>query len=126
MTDRRRLIGQIGESRACDYLESLGYSIIGRNVRLSQGEIDIIAMEQRTVVFVEVRSRIGKKGVTPRYGSPVESITPRKQQKLRQLALAYLQNHTQSYDSFRIDAIAVWIPPDLSLSGEGLEHYKCI
>ncbi|PPB08567.1 YraN family protein [Brevibacillus laterosporus] len=126
MTDRRRLIGQIGECRASDYLESLGYSIIGRNVRLSQGEIDIVAMEQRTVVFVEVRTRIGKRGVTPKYGSPVESITPRKQQKLRQLALAYLQNHNQSYDTFRIDAIAVWISPDLSQTEEGLEHYKYI
>ncbi|ATO47977.1 MULTISPECIES: YraN family protein [Brevibacillus] len=126
MTDRRRLIGQIGEGRASDYLESLGYSIIGRNVRLSQGEIDIVAMEQRTVVFVEVRTRIGKRGVIPKYGSPVESITPRKQQKLRQLALAYLQNHNQSYDTFRIDAIAVWISPDLSQTEEGLEHYKYI
>ncbi|QOS99662.1 YraN family protein [Brevibacterium sp. JNUCC-42] len=126
MTARRKMIGQIGEEKASNYLKSLGYRIIGRNVRLSQGEIDIVAMEGKTVVFVEVRSRTGSREVIPKYGNPVESITLRKQQKLRQLALAYLQSHNQSYDAFRIDAIAVWICPDLSQTEVGLEHYKHI
>ncbi|HXG42097.1 MAG TPA: YraN family protein [Dehalococcoidia bacterium] len=86
MADPRRSLGAFGERLAASYLESRGYRIRQRNVRLQEGEIDLVAEKDGCLVFVEVRTRRGQAA-----GTAAESVTPRKQARLLALAEAYLQ-----------------------------------
>jgi len=105
MSLRRRVLGQQGEDLACLFLQKKGYVIRERNVRTRQGEMDVIALDGRTLVFVEVRTRS-----VYTFGTAHESITWRKRQKLRELALAYLQRQAESFPSFRFDVVAITCP----------------
>jgi putative endonuclease len=101
--DQRKLLGEAGEVAAVRYLTGRGYRIIERNWRCRLGEIDAIAMHGSQLVFVEVRTRS-----TLRFGTGAESIDSRKQQKLRQLALAYLKEKRLSAEqAFRFDVVSV-------------------
>jgi putative endonuclease len=100
--DRRRATGQIGESLAAAYLSGLGFEILARNVRTRYGELDIIAREGDTLVFVEVRTRRDD-----RLGSPEESVGPAKQAKLGALAEAYLATLDEPPAACRIDVVVV-------------------
>ncbi|GED70269.1 UPF0102 protein [Brevibacillus reuszeri] len=102
MTDQRRVLGQAGEQMAGEFLEQKGYQIIRRNVRTRRGEIDLIAMDDSTLVFVEVRTRTSHS-----FGTALESVTWRKRQKLRELATEYLQSVEGFVPSFRFDVVAV-------------------
>ncbi|WP_289136494.1 YraN family protein [uncultured Brevibacillus sp.] len=102
MTDQRRALGQKGEQMAEQFLEQKGYEIISRNVRTRRGEIDLIAMDGSALVFVEVRTR-----ASHAFGTALESVTWRKRQKLRELAMEYLQSREGFVPSFRFDVIAV-------------------
>ncbi|GHO91387.1 UPF0102 protein [Reticulibacter mediterranei] len=105
----RQGLGQTGERLAAERLVQCGYRILERNVRSRYGEIDIVAEEGDDLVFVEVKTR---RGVA--YGLPEEAVTVRKQQKLIELALYYLDAHACSERSWRIDVVAV----QLSSSGK--------
>ena len=85
MIDRRKTTGARGETIAVDYLRREGYGIVDTNWRCRRGEIDIIARDGATLVFVEVRARS-----SARLGSPEESVTPAKQRRLAELAQTYL------------------------------------
>ena len=98
----RRDVGILGEKLAGDYLEECGYRIWETNYRCTEGEIDIVAEHGEFLVFVEVRTRRGRE-----FGSPEESITPAKMEKLRTLAARYRQNHDELPESWRIDVVAV-------------------
>ena len=74
----KRKVGGYGEDLAVAYLEKLGYKIVGRNVRMRSGEIDIIATHKGATVFVEVKYRRGTQ-----FGNPEESVDARKIQHLR-------------------------------------------
>ena len=102
MPDRRRALGQTGESLAARELERRGYRIVERNWRCPIGEIDIVAEKDGALVVVEVRTRRGDER-----GTPQESITPAKQTKLIELALTYLQEHDIADRDWRIDVVAV-------------------
>ena len=78
--------GRAGEDAAAALLEAHGYRIVGRNVRLPGGEIDIIARDGDTVVFVEVKAR-----ATASYGSAVGAVDARKRATLRAVASDWLQ-----------------------------------
>jgi len=78
--------GRAGEDAAAALLEAHGYRIVGRNVRLPGGEVDIIARDGETVVFVEVKARAGAT-----YGSAVRAVDARKRARLRALASDWLQ-----------------------------------
>jgi putative endonuclease len=91
--------GNIAEDRACEYLVSLGYRIIDRNVYNRFGEIDIIAFRENVLHFVEVKS-----GVT--YESAVNNITRSKLQKLNRTIQTYLQQKKLNSD-YCIDALIV-------------------
>lgn len=95
-------LGKTGEDAAVRHLENLRYRIIERNYRCRFGEVDIIALDKRTVVFVEVKTRS-----TDSYGSPEMSITMRKQRQLARVALSYLQNHNLLHRDARFDVVAV-------------------
>ena len=85
MTARQRL-GDLGEDAAATYLASLGYRILKRNLRGLAGEIDIVARDGPTVVFVEVKVRRGR-----RYGSALAAVDARKRARIRAAAADYLQ-----------------------------------
>ncbi|MGD0795334.1 MAG: YraN family protein [Dehalococcoidales bacterium] len=99
---KRRETGNLGEQLACDFLGKNGYLIIERNFRCPGGEVDIIARQKETLVFVEVRTKSSRW-----FGSPEESITSTKMEKLRNVAAYYWQNHTNLPESWRIDVVAI-------------------
>jgi putative endonuclease len=98
-------VGQYGEDLAARYLVDNGFTILDRNWRCAQGEIDIVAREQQTLVVCEVKTRRGLN-----YGSPLESITYRKLTKLRQLVGQWLRQHDLRPGEVRIDIVAVLLP----------------
>ena len=78
--------GRCGETLAAAYLESLGYRILKRNVRGPGGEIDLVAREGETLVFVEVKAR-----GSSRFGSALAAVDARKRKRIRTLAEDFLQ-----------------------------------
>ncbi len=99
---KRRETGALGERIACDFLGKNGYEILENNYRCPEGEIDIIAKQEDTLVFVEVRTKRSRL-----FGSPEESITPAKREKLRTLAQYYRQEHENLPLNWRIDVVAI-------------------
>jgi putative endonuclease len=98
----RKDTGTAGEKIACNYLTDKGYSIIETNYRCREGELDIVARRQDTLVFVEVRTK-----KSYRFGTPEESITALKKEHLRAAAEHYLQEHQDLPVDRRIDVIAI-------------------
>lgn len=96
--------GKVGEKLAAEYLIKKGYKIITTNWRYSRiGELDIIALEKNTLVFVEVKSR-----TSTAFGHPIEAVDFRKMEKLRTLAGLYInENADLSYKGYRFDVIGV-------------------
>ncbi len=99
---KRRDTGLLGERLAGEFLRKQGYHIIETNYRCTEGEIDIVARHGDDLVFVEVRAKRSGK-----FGSPEESITPAKQEKLRVVAARYRETHEDLPVSWRIDVVAV-------------------
>lgn len=93
-----------GEDAAVEFLQKKGYRIIDRNFRRGYGEIDIIALKDRVLVFIEVKSRTSSK-----FGEPRESITYFKLKSLVKTAEFYKHTHSNLPDAMRIDAIFVTI-----------------
>lgn len=102
MTIKRKLLGRKGEEAAVRYLEKNGYRVLHRNYLCRMGEIDMVALDKDVLVFVEVRSKSGDA-----YGLAQESVTGRKQFKLRQLAWHYLKAEGKTGRDCRFDVIAV-------------------
>ncbi|NTU52039.1 MAG: YraN family protein [Candidatus Aminicenantes bacterium] len=118
MTDVRRTtraLGRAGEDIACEYLERKKYTIVARGFRLFRGEIDIIARDGETLVFVEVKARADES-----HGRPEESVTPGKQRQIRRIALGYLQAHPCPGVDCRFDVIAILFRSDRDYR---LEHF---
>lgn len=113
MSGHRRALGQKGEQIAEAYLLKKGYRILERNMRTRRGEIDLIARVGDTFVFVEVRTRTGHT-----FGTAAESVNWRKRQKLRELALAYLQTLSHPVPIFRFDVIGIHFEPGEAASRE--------
>ena len=90
------------ESLAWDYLSKKGYRLLARNLRFGRKEIDIVALDGETVVFVEVKGRTGKT-----YGLPGESISLRKRQHIVKVAEAYLYRNRLWNRPCRFDVICV-------------------
>jgi putative endonuclease len=114
---KRHQIGAWGEEIASQYLEAKGYKIRARNWRTREGEVDLVAQDGETIVFVEVKTR-----TTKDFGWPEESITPKKRRRLQLAALAYLIDQELPSDIlWRIDVVAI----DRTSAGtvERLEHY---
>ena len=106
MTKARVNLGRLGENLAAEKLQASGYTIVARNYRCEAGEIDLIAQQQGDWVFVEVRTR---RGAT--FGTPEESLTPRKRQHLLAAAQNYLQVNQLVEVPWRIDFVAVELSP---------------
>ncbi len=86
----RQRIGRWGEEQAAGYLARHGFEILEKNLRTPYGEIDLLASQGKTLVFVEVKTR-----TSMTFGTPETSITPRKQEHMVAAAQAYLQLHPE-------------------------------
>ena len=95
--------GDRAERRASDYLRKRGLTLLERNYRTPFGEIDLVMQHKETVIFVEVRFRRSEQ-----FGSPAETIDPRKQARLRTSAEYYIQHNLQASNRpCRFDVVAI-------------------
>ncbi|WP_367136390.1 YraN family protein [Saccharothrix sp. HUAS TT1] len=99
-------VGRRGEDAACRYLEHQGLSILARNWRCDDGELDVVATDGVRLVVVEVKCRSG----TSR-GTPLEAVTPDKLDRVRKSALRWLGAHRIGRVEVRYDVIAIEWPP---------------
>ncbi len=113
------LIAVIGEDKACEFLKEKGYKIIERNFRKGYGEIDIIAVKDKTLVFVEVKTRTSNA-----YGTPLEQITYHKLKTLIKTAQFYKVLNPKLPDEMRIDAVSVTL--DNLKNSSNIEHIENI
>lgn len=106
--DSRKRLGVTGEDIACNYLENNGIKVVERNVRYQFGEIDIVAIDQGRLCFVEVKTRHSLA-----YGRPSLAVNNKKQQTIRRLAELYIKTHPK-YASLspRIDVIELLLLED--------------
>ena len=102
MTTRRRALGKHGEDVALEALRASGYRILQQNYRCPLGEIDLIARQGRTLVFVEVKSEAAASGIVPK-----ARVDARKQRKLSQVAQFYLKQKRLVDVSARFDVVQV-------------------
>lgn len=102
--DRRQRIGRRGEAEAARFLRRRGFVIVDQNVRSRLGEIDLVARDGDTLVFVEVKARRGEQGDPPQAG-----VTPRKQARLGRLALSYLKARRLSEVRCRFDVVGITV-----------------
>jgi putative endonuclease len=96
----------LGEEVAVRHLRRHGYVIVERNYRCPDGEMDIIARDQGRLAFIEVRARR-----STAFGTPEESVTPRKQARLAMVARNYLQEKGLADVEWGIDVVAIEFTP---------------
>ncbi|HEX3598960.1 MAG TPA: YraN family protein [Lacipirellulaceae bacterium] len=113
----RKSLGLRGEDAASRYLKRQGFRIIERGYDSPLGEIDIIAIDERTVVFVEVKTRTSGDA-----GHPTEAIDATKQRRMTQAALAYLKSKRLLQNAARFDVVAINWPTDQRQPT--IEHYQ--
>ncbi|OGW77428.1 MAG: YraN family protein [Omnitrophica bacterium RIFCSPHIGHO2_02_FULL_49_9] len=114
-----RNTGAFGESIGEAYLAKLGYRILERNVRSPFGEIDLVADDKGTVVFVEIKTRRNLS-----YGFPEESVGRRKQKKLASLASWYLMHYPKRNPQVRFDVLSILLSdhkPEIRLIQQAFE-----
>ena len=102
VTIARLELGKTGEDLACRELERRGYAIVARRWRQRMGEIDIIARDGETLVFVEVKARDGRS-----FGAPAEAVSSWKQRRIVQLATLYLAHNRAVDCRCRFDVVSV-------------------
>jgi putative endonuclease len=114
--NHNQTIGQLGEDIAVKYLESKKYKIVERNLKISYKELDIVAYEGNTLVFVEVKTRSSQ-----RFGGAEEALFPKKSYQFKRAAEFYLDRHGIDTEDFRIDFISVDIKADRTAD---IRHHK--
>jgi putative endonuclease len=102
MSEARIALGKSGEDVACRELTRRGYAIVARRVRLRRGELDIVARDGPVLVFVEVKTRAGR-----RFGEAAEAVTSTKRRRIARLAREYLLRHRLSDCPCRFDVVSV-------------------
>ena len=115
MPHARQRLGTAGEDLACAELERLGYRIIERNYRSRFGEIDIVASDEGTIVFVEVKTKSDGS-----FGDPVEEVTPQKQRQILSMGEEYYSYCCPPGTQCRFDVVGV----DLSVSPAQITIYR--
>lgn len=106
--DMRRIrTGRCGEDLAVAHLRKEGYQIVTQNYRCLYGEVDIIALDGDTIVFIEVKSRRSET-----FGQPQDAVGPKKQRKLSRISLHYLQQKRLEGHNARFDVVSVRMSPD--------------
>jgi putative endonuclease len=107
MTRTRQRLGQAAEDLVAERLAAATWELVERNARTRHGELDIVALDDRTLVFVEVKAGRADSDFGPE--RPIEAIGPRKQRRIRRLATAWMGERRElpRYDEIRFDAIGV-------------------
>ena len=114
--NKGKILGDVGEEFVTNYLQSKNYEILARNFRFGKtAEVDIIAKVNDIIVFVEVKTRNNK-----RYGTPAESVTLKKQQKIIQAATKFLQDNELFDKACRFDVIEVF-----ANGNQNPNYWKC-
>ena len=109
-------LGARGEALAARYVERMGYQIIERNLRLGRYELDLVALDGDTIVFIEVRTRTDDDPVPPE-----DSVGPTKRRHLATAARHYIARHPLQNAYYRFDVMAILLPE----TGEAqIRHYK--
>jgi putative endonuclease len=103
----KRTLGQRGEAAAARYLRRRGYKILARGDRFGPGELDLVALDRKTIVFVEVKTRQSQT-----LGHPAEAVDAVKQRKLTRLAETFLKRYQLQELPARFDVIAITWPGD--------------
>ncbi len=104
MSQARVALGKTGEDLACAELEKRGYAILARRYRRRGGELDIIARDGETMVFIEVKTRDGRA-----FGDGADAVTGFKRRRITQLALDYMMRHHLSDCPCRFDVVSVQV-----------------
>jgi putative endonuclease len=112
MTYARLRLGRAAEDLVAARLENAGWRIVARNVRLPSGELDVVAMDRSTLVFVEVKA--GRAGATVGPERPAHAVGRRKQLKLRRLAREWIAERRgpSGVAGYRFDVVGVSFGPD--------------
>ena len=105
--DGRRETGRRGEDVAAAFVAGLGWRVVVRNFRCRAGEIDVVAMDGDTVVFVEVRARAGRG-----FGTPLESVDRRKQAQVGRVARHFLSARGWHERAARFDVVGIRLDVD--------------
>lgn len=114
----RKDVGAYGENIAAAYLESLGWVIHTRNFRTRYGEVDIVASDRHTLVFVEVKTRR-----TRTFGPGIHAVTPGKLTHVRRVMGEYLLDHAPRHRDVRIDALDIQLTEG---HDPAIEHYRSV
>ena len=107
--NRKKVIGDMGEKLALDFLLAKDYRLESKNYRYRHYEIDLILKQEELLVFVEVKTRKNKD-----FGLPEEAVDENKSAFLSQAIEAYLEEHNWEYD-FRFDVIAISLEPSIEI-----------
>ena len=110
-----QVLGQEGERLAEQYLKSKGYKLVARNYRCLSGEVDLIVLDRRVIVFVEVKTRTDE-----RFGSPFEAVERRKQQKMIRAAQFFLHEKRLHQRDARFDVVGISWPAGMPV----VEHIE--
>jgi putative endonuclease len=102
MSHARQVLGKHGEDLACRELERRGYAIVARRYRRRAGEVDIVARDGGTLVFVEVKARDGRA-----FGTAAEAVTGLKKRRIVQLARDYMMRHHVTDCPCRFDVVSI-------------------
>ncbi len=111
----KQALGKFGEDLAASYLRKKGFRILIRNFKARYGELDIVCTKDNTLVFVEVKTRIGRS-----YGLPEEAVTSGKLREVIKTAQFYTQTHPTLPQVQRVDVVAVEVDENGALTR--LEH----
>ncbi len=118
--DRRQSLGKLGENLACAALAGRGYAILATRYRTRIGEIDIVARDGDTTVFVEVKSRVGDE-----FGGAAAAVTTSKQRKVALMAMDYVARHRLENTPCRFDVVTVEVregrPPQIEIYTHAFE-----
>lgn len=100
--NQKQILGREGERIAETYLRKKGYRVVERNYRCPVGELDLVVLDRRVIVFVEVKTRTDE-----RFGAPLESVDRRKQRKMIKAALFFLSRHRLHHREARFDVVGI-------------------
>jgi putative endonuclease len=114
--DEARALGRLGEEIALGYFRGKGYRIVERGFRLFRGEIDIIAYDGPTLVFIEVKTR-----ATTEFGLPEDAVTPAKQRQIQKIARGFLVERSLGEPDCRFDVLAILVPAE---GDPAVTHYE--
>ena len=104
MSKRRIEIGKRGEELASDFLKQKGMKILNRNYRFDRGEIDLVCLDDKSLVFVEVKTRTNQE-----YGVPIEAVSEKKASQIRKVAEGFLMEYGAGleFQEIRFDIVGI-------------------